>query len=241
VPVPTLGLFDPRYLSARAGDIDLAKAPRGVLQPGDPSLQAGGPSLLDRWGRDKTNEVPGTTHLSVVDGAGNAVALTATIESIFGSQRMAAGFFLNNQLTDFSLEPTKNGLPVANAPGPRKRPRSSMAPTVILEPDGDLYAVIGSPGGSAIISYVAKTIIGVVDWNLTMQQAIDLPNLTARTPQVRTEVPRMAPGLVDALKARGWELQPTTLEASGLHGVRVTATGLDGGADSRREGAARAP
>jgi gamma-glutamyltranspeptidase/glutathione hydrolase len=241
VPVPTKGLFDPRYLTARAGDIKTAAAPVGALAPGDPSLSVGGTSLLERWGQDKTAEAAGTTHLSVVDGEGDAVALTATVESVFGSQRMAAGFFLNNQLTDFSLAPTKNGLPVANAPAPRKRPRSSMAPTIITEPDGDLYAVIGSPGGSAIISYVAKTIVGLVDWDLPMQEAINLPNLTARSPQVRAETARMAPGLSEALTARGWLLQPSTQEASGLHGVRITAGGLDGGADPRREGVARQP
>lgn len=241
VPVPTQGLIDPRYLAARAGEINLAAAPVGAVAPGDPSLSIGGPSLLGRWGQDKTAETPGTTHLSVVDAAGNAVALTATVESVFGSQRMAAGFFLNNQLTDFSLEPTRNGLPVANAPGPRKRPRSSMAPTLIMEADGDLHAVIGSPGGSAIISYVAKTIVGLIDWNLPMQAAIDLPNVTARGPQARAETGRMAPGLADALKARGWLLQPSMQEASGLHGMRFTPEGLEGGADPRREGVARQP
>ncbi len=239
VPVPTAGLTDPRYLSVRAREIDLAKAPPAILQPGDPSLVVGGPSLLDRWGRDRTNEVPGTTHLSVVAGNGDAVAMTATVESVFGSMRMAGGFMLNNQLTDFSLAPTKNGLPVANAPAAGKRPRSSMAPTLVFDRDGKLYAVVGSPGGSAIIGYVAKTIIGVIDWNLPMQQAIDLPNITARTAIAPAETARMTPGVADALTARGWTFRPTQLESSGLHGIRITPTGFDGGADSRREGAAK--
>jgi gamma-glutamyltranspeptidase / glutathione hydrolase len=239
VPVPTSGLTDPRYLSVRAREIDLAKAPPAVLQPGDPSLVAGGPSLLNRWGRDRTNEVPGTTHISVVAGNGDAVAMTATVESVFGSQRMAGGFMLNNQLTDFSLAPTKNGLPVANAPAPGKKPRSSMSPTLVFDRDGRLYAVIGSPGGSAIIGYVSKTLIGVIDWNLPMQQAIDLPNITARSAIAPAETGRMAPGVADALTARGWTFRPSQLEASGLHGIRITATGFDGGADSRREGVAK--
>jgi len=239
VPVPTHGLVDPRYLDERAKQIDVAHSATRI-EPGDPSAVIGGASLLGRWGRDATSEVPGTTHLSVVDGFGNAVALTATIEGPFGSQRMASGFMLNNQLTDFSLAPTKNGKPVANAPGPRKRPRSSMAPTIVFDGEGNLRAVIGSPGGSAIIGYVAKTLVGVIDWNLTMQQAIDLPNTTARAVDIRVERQRMAPAVYDALGARGWKLVPTgAQEASGLHGIRVTPEGLDGGADSRREGVAK--
>lgn len=239
VPVPTHALIDGRYLDARARLIDLAH-PAGNVQPGDPSTVIGGRSLLDRWGRDATDEVPGTTHLSVVDGWGDAVALTATVESAFGAQRMASGFMLNNQLTDFSLAPTLNGKPVANAPGPRKKPRSSMAPTIVFDAQGNLYAVVGSPGGSAIIGYVAKTLIGLIDWNLTMQQAIDLPNTTARAVGVRVEQQRMAPETYAALVARGWRLEPTgAQEGSGLHGIRVTPQGFDGGADSRREGVAR--
>jgi gamma-glutamyltranspeptidase / glutathione hydrolase len=239
VPVPTKGLVNGAYLTDRARQIDLARAPQGVA-PGDPSKFAGGPSLMERWGRDATNEAAGTTHISVVDGAGNAVALTATVESVFGSQRMASGFMLNNQLTDFSLAPTLNGKPVANAPGPRKRPRSSMAPTILLDANGNLYAVVGSPGGSAIIGYVIKTIVGAVDWNLSMQQAIDLPNMTARTPVVRAEIQRMPPGLAEQLASRGWKIENTgATEASGLHAIRVTPEGYDAGADPRREGVAK--
>jgi len=241
VPVPTKSLFDPRYLTARVSEIDLAKAPPIGLQPGDPSAVLGGESLLGRWGRDRTGDVPGTTHLSVTDADGNAVALTATVESIFGNKRMAGGFFLNNQLTDFSLEPTKNGLPVANAPAPGKRPRSSMAPTIILRRDGSLEAVLGSPGGSAIIAYVAKTTIAMLDWKLAPQAAIDLPNLVASRPQVRIEPNRMPEGLGPTLTARGWTLQDVTIEGSGLHVIRMTPAGAIGGADSRREGAAQRP
>jgi gamma-glutamyltranspeptidase/glutathione hydrolase len=239
VPVPTQALIDPRYLDARAKEITPAKAPAGLLQPGDPSTVIGGPSLLDRWGRDKTNEVAGTTHLSVVDAQGNAVALTATVESIFGSQRMAGGFFLNNELTDFSLEPTKNGLPQANAVAPGKRPRSSMAPTIITDKDGALIMTIGSPGGSAIISYVARNVIATLDWNMTLTDALNLGHITARLPQARSEQNRVPPAIAEGLSARGWNLQPTTLEASGVHAIMVTPNGLVGAADPRREGAVR--
>lgn len=241
VPVPTAALTDPRYLSVRAREIDLAKAPPTVLQPGDPSITIGGPSLLDRWGRDRTNERPGTTHMSVIDRNGNAVAMTATVESAFGSQRMAAGFMLNNQLTDFSLDPVKNGKPVANAPAPGKKPRSSMTPTLVFDANGNLYAVAGSPGGSAIIGYVSKTLIGMIDWNLSAQEAVNLANITARTNIAAAEVQRLPPGMADTLAARGWTLRPTQFEASGLHVIRVTPNGLEGAADPRREGVARTP
>ena len=239
VPVPTQALVDPRYLASRAPLADLTRAAPDGLQPGDPSLVIGGESLLNRWGRDRTQEVPGTTHLSVVAPNGDAVALTATIESIFGSQRYAAGFFLNNQLTDFSLSPTRFGGEVANAVGPRKRPRSSMSPTIVVDQDGELQLVIGSPGGSAIISYVARSIIGYVDWDLSVQDALAQPIMVASRPgAVRAEVQVLAPAIAEDLVARGWTLQPTTLEASGLHAIAVTPEGLEGGADPRREGAA---
>lgn len=239
VAVPTYGLVAPDYLADRAKAIDLAKAPQGAIQPGDPAKIIGGESLLDRWGLATPPMGAGTTHMSIVDAQGNAVSLTATIESVFGSQRFTNGFFLNNELTDFSLAPTRNGKPVANAVAAGKRPRSSMAPTVLLTQDGRLEMVVGSPGGSAIIAYVAKTIVGTVDWNLSVQQAIDLPNLIAAGPQVRAETGRLDPALGAALTARGWTLQPVTQENSGLHAIRVTPTGLVGGADPRREGVVR--
>jgi gamma-glutamyltranspeptidase/glutathione hydrolase len=149
---------------------------------------------------------------------------------------MAGGFFLNNQLTDFTFRPTLNGRPVANAVAPGKRPRSSMAPVLMFEPDGDFYAAIGSPGGTGIIAYVARTIVGVVDWDLSMQQAIDVPHLIASSPVVRQEA-TASPEVVRALQARGWNLRQSEAEDSGLHGFVVTQRGIDAGADPRREGA----
>jgi gamma-glutamyltranspeptidase / glutathione hydrolase len=231
VPVPTQELIAPAYLDLRAGLVDLARAPASV-SPGMPA----GEELYERWGRDEGAE-SGTTHLAVVDAWGNAVSLTATIEGVFGSQRMAAGFLLNNQLTDFSFSPTLNGRPVANAVAPGKRPRSSMSPTIVVDRDGELVLAIGSPGGSAIIGYVARATIGILDWNMPVQDAINLSNATARGAPARVEPDRMPAGVLEALARRGWDFRDVSgLEESGLHAIRVTPRGLEGGADPRREG-----
>ncbi len=231
VTVPTAELVAPAYLDERARLIDLSRAPRAT-PPGAPA----GQELFERWGRDESDDA-GTTHISIVDSWGNAVALTATVESAFGSQRMAAGFFLNNQVTDFSFEPTLNGRPVANAVAAGKAPRSSMTPMIITDEDGDLVLVIGSPGGSSIIGYVARTTIGILDWNLTPQQAIDLSNATARSAPVSIESTRVPAGIQQALTARGWTFRDVSgLEESGLHAILVTRDGLVGAADPRREG-----
>jgi gamma-glutamyltranspeptidase/glutathione hydrolase len=231
VPVPEQALIAPAYLDERARLIDLAHAPNGVA-PGEPA----GHELFARWGRDQTGDQPGTTHISVVDAQGNAIALTATVESAYGAQRMAAGFFLNNQLTDFSFAPSIDGKPVANAVAPRKRPRSSMAPTIVTDRDGELVMVIGSPGGSGIIAYVSRALIGTLDWGQSPQDAVDTGNVVARTPPARVESSRLPLGIAAALTARGWSVQEIAQEASGLHAILVTPEGLEGGADSRREG-----
>jgi|CXWL01.1.fsa_nt_gi gamma-glutamyltranspeptidase/glutathione hydrolase len=236
-PMPTQELVARDYLNQRAALIDLNVAPTRT----DPGVPAG-EELFNHWGRADMGDDPGTTHMSIVDAWGNAVALTATVESAFGSQRMVAGFMLNNQLTDFSFSPTLNGRPVANSVEPRKRPRSSMAPTIVTDRNGELVLVIGSPGGSAIIGYVARTTIGILDWNLPVQDAINLGNATARTAPARIEAPRMPAGVLPALTARGWVVTESALEESGLHAIRVTDAGLEGGADPRREGVvARVP
>lgn len=231
-PTPEAALTASDYLDARARLIDLAKAPEAV----EPGRIEG---FYERWGRAPAQPEAGTTHLSVVDAQGRAVAMTATIEAPFGAQRMAAGFFLNNQLTDFSRAPTLGGLPVANAPAPGKRPRSSMSPTMIFEPDGDLYAVLGSPGGNSIIAYVAKTTIALVDWGMSMQEATAAANAIARGPVVTIETERLPAGVAEELEALGWTLRPSRVEASGVNAIRVTPEGLEGGADPRREGAAK--
>jgi gamma-glutamyltranspeptidase / glutathione hydrolase len=231
VPTPTQDLIAPAYLDERARLIDLAHAPANV-EPGAPA----GQELFERWGRDMGDD-PGTSHLSIVDAWGDAVAMTASVESAFGAQRMVSGFMLNNQLTDFSFSPTLNGRPVANAVAPGKRPRSSMAPTIVTDQNGGLALVIGSPGGASIIGYVARATIGILDWNMPVQDALALGNATARTAEVRAETQLWPPGVADALTARGWVLQQSGgLESSGLHAIHVTAHGLEGGADPRREG-----
>ncbi len=231
-PVPTRELIAPAYLDARAQLIDLAHAPAPMLAAGIPA----GQELFERWGREGGEE-HGTTHLSIVDPWGDAVALTATVESAFGSQRMASGFLLNNQLTDFSFAPTLNGRPVANAVEPRKRPRSSMSPTIVTDRNGELVLVIGSPGGSSTIGYVARATIGALDWNLPLADAVAGANATARTTPARVETQRWPAGLAETLRVRGWTIEDSgALEVSGLHAIRVTPAGLEGAADPRREG-----
>jgi gamma-glutamyltranspeptidase/glutathione hydrolase len=179
---------------------------------------------------------PSTSHLVVADAAGNAVSMTASIESAFGARLMAAGFLLNNELTDFSFRPEADGRPVANRVQAGKRPRSSMAPTMVLDREGRLVLAVGSPGGSRIIGYVVKAVIGALDWGLDMQAAIDLPNVVNRNGA--TDVEEGAPAaLGEGLAARGHEVKVGPLN-SGLHGIAVTAAGLEGGADPRREGIA---
>jgi gamma-glutamyltranspeptidase/glutathione hydrolase len=171
---------------------------------------------------------------------GNVVSMTTTVESLFGDGRMVDGFFLNNQLTDFSFSPRdSSGALVANSVAPGKRPRSSMSPAIILDRQGRLVAAVGSPGGPAIPSFVLKAIVGVLDWNLSMQDAIALPNLVAIGNFYLSEPAKLAPGVVDGLAARGVSLYGGNVgEGSGLHGVLVRDGKLEGGADPRREGVA---
>ncbi|MEL6725840.1 MAG: gamma-glutamyltransferase, partial [Pseudomonadota bacterium] len=204
----------------------------------DPGEVLRGEPIIDMWGRDSTDEAAGTTHFSIVDFDGNAVSMTATIESAFGNSRMVNGFLLNNELTDFAREPRIDGQIVANAPAGGKRPRSSMSPTIITEGD-DLVMITGSPGGNSIVAYVAKTIVGVFDWGLTPQEAADFPNIIARDLDVRVEVDRPGgPEAVLALRDMGYPVQEREGENSGLHLILVTEDGLSGAADPRREGVA---
>lgn len=238
VPVPYEDLIHPTYLDARVRE---RFAPQGKAVPGDPGVALGRPPIIDLWGRDTTEDSPGTTHLSVIDANGNAVSLTASVEAPFGNSRMVDGFLLNNQLTDFARDPSKAGLPVANAPAAGKRPRSSMSPTIVFDEDGSVVMVTGSPGGNSIIAYVAKTLVGVLDWGLTAQEAVELPNVVARGDQIGVEVDvEGGPAWAEALVAQGYDVQEREGENSGLHVIVVREDGLEGGADPRREGVARA-
>lgn len=231
VEVPTAALVDPAYLDRRAAMIDLATS-RATIPVGTPA----GDALRDRWGSAAMQE-NGTSHLSIVDAEGNAVALTTTIESEYGAQRMAGGFWLNNQLTDFSFEPVIDGKPVANAVAPRKAPRSSMSPAIVIDRDGKLVLVTGSMGGSTIIASVARSIIGVLDWKLTPQEAVSTPALFARTSQIEVERGRMPASMVEALRRLGWNVIEADMYG-GTHAIQVTPDGLRGGADPRLEGVA---
>ncbi len=234
VSVPTDDLIDPAYLSVRAGQ---RVAPQGIPEPGDPGEVLRGQPIGDRWGRDGTDEIGGTSHLSVVDREGNAVSMTATVEAPFGSSRWAGGFLLNNQMTDFSRVPTLGGKPVANAVAPGKRPRSSMSPVIVFDEDGELKLVAGSPGGNSIIAYVAKVLVGVLRGGQPVQTAVDAPNVIARGPTVRVETGM--PGgetQADGLSALGYPVEEREGENSGLHVIVVTPEGLRGAADPRREG-----
>lgn len=229
VSVPVAGLLDPAYVAQRAA---LAPALRGAAPFGTPP---GAPKV----GADATREPAGTSHFVVVDAKGNAVSMTTTVESLFGSGRMAGGFFLNNQLTDFSLVPTAaDGTPAANAVAAGKRPRSSMSPVIVLDREGHLVGALGSPGGSSILAYNAKALIAALGWRLPLQEAFDLPNLVAKGDGFGADTEGFSAAVRDGMAARGVVLRPNTTETSGLHGGLWRNGRWDGGADTRREGVA---
>jgi len=216
VDVPVKGLLDPAYLKARAALIGETAAK---------AVEHGRPMGATAMGADHTVEPGGTSSFAVVDAAGDVLAMTTTVESIFGTGRMVDGFFLNNQLTDFSFAPTApDGRPAANAVGPGKRPRSSMTPTIVLDRRGRFAMTVGSPGGAAIVAYVGKALMGTLAWNLPLPQAIDLPNLIARGDQAGVES-TFDPAIAEALKAKGLTVVPGRGEESGLHGVQKVKGG----------------
>jgi gamma-glutamyltranspeptidase/glutathione hydrolase len=238
VPLPGRGvpdLIDKNYLGRRAALI--GEKSIGVAEPGNPF------SMQVAWGTDTAIDNPSTSHLVVVDGHGAGLSMTTTVEDAFGSRQMVDGFILNNQLTDFSFDSVDKDGPIANRVQAGKRPRSAMSPTIVFDKGtGKLVLAVGSPGGPAIINYVAKVLVGTLDWGLNVQQAIALPNFGSRNGPTELEERRFPQATVDALKARGHAVRLTE-QNSGLHGIqRLSIHGQDfwfGGADPRREGVAR--
>ena len=235
VPVPVKGLVDPGYLASRAALI--GERSMGTAEPGTP------PGIQVAYAPDRSPLRISTSQVVAVDDEGGAVSMTTTIESAFGSHLMVQGFLLNNEMTDFSFIPEENGQKVANRVEPGKRPRSSMAPTLIFDrQSGEFLATIGSPGGSQIIEYVAKSTIGLLDWNLDAQQAINLPNFGSRNGPTELERGQFSPALIQALKAKGHEVNEIDMTS----GTQAIVRGRDaqgnvsltGGADPRREGEA---
>ena len=232
VAVPVRGLIDPGYLAERARLIDPARAIQGRAPPGDP------PGAHAReQSDDRAPELPGTSHISIVDAAGNALAMTTTIENAFGSRLMVDGFLLNNELTDFSFVPEEDGKPVANRVQGGKRPRSSMAPLLVFNASGRLVLTLGSAGGQAIIDDVARSVVAVLDWHEELQAAFDMPNIGNHNGATEIEAGPEARALAIALTARGHEVHVAE-RSSGLVGIEITARGLQGATDPRRDGAA---
>ncbi|MDR6916474.1 gamma-glutamyltranspeptidase/glutathione hydrolase [Pseudomonas sp. 3296] len=235
VPVPVKGLVDPAYLASRAALI--GDRSMGVAKPGTP------PGIKVAYAPDRSPLRISTSQVVAVDDQGGAVSMTTTIESAFGSHVMVQGFLLNNEMTDFSFIPEENGQKVANRVEPGKRPRSSMAPTLIFDrQSGEFLATIGSPGGSQIIEYVAKSTIGLLDWNLDPQAAINLPNFGSRNGPTELEQGQFSAELIQALKDKGHSISEIDMTSGTQAIVRVKdAQGnasLAGGADPRREGQA---
>jgi gamma-glutamyltranspeptidase/glutathione hydrolase len=231
------GLLNPAYLAARAALIR-RDAVMAEAAAGDPAQYAAD-ETAGKWGGlapGASPEPPSTSHFVIVDGEGRVVSMTTTVEYSFGSHLMAGGMILNNQLTDFSFLPTRDGVPVANAVAPGKRPRSSMTPVIVFDRDHEVYAAVGSPGGPAIIGYVAKTLIAVIDWGMSMQAAIDYPHAVDPRGQPLLEAGGYDTQIVEGLKRLGHPIVERELN-SGLHGFRRLPDGsYDGGADKRREG-----
>ena len=253
VDVPVTEMLDKTYLKSRAALISRDS----VIA----DMKAGDPAGFAR-GKDATPDNPGTSHFTIVDKDGLTVSMTTTIEGPFGSQRMVRGFLLNNQLTDFSsYAKDDEGVLIANRVEPGKRPRSSMSPHIVFAPNGEFLFTTGSPGGNSIIAYTAKTIVGVIDWGLSPQEAIELPNVIARRGQLRMEAQNlrkadsdeldrgrgakefgMREDVVSGLENMGHKVRRSGGETSGLHIIYRQADGaLIGGADPRREGTAQTP
>ncbi|KRE06225.1 gamma-glutamyltransferase [Bosea sp. Root381] len=231
ISVPTAGLIDGAYIHSRAGLVSPERSMRRAKAGEPPNRRA---QLL----APSAGVENGTSHISIVDTSGNAIAMTTTVESEFGAKLMTAGgFLLNNELTDFSFVPEEDGKPVANRVEPGKRPRSSMAPTLVFDAFGRLYAVVGSPGGSQIIGFVARTLISLLDWKMDPQAAADFGNFGSRNGPTELEKGTEAEAWKGALESKGHEVRLIEM-TSGIQAIVKTPEGYVGGADGRREGVA---
>lgn len=231
IGIPLGGLIDRNYIRSRAGLVSPDRS-MGRARAGEP------PNKRAQLLAPSEGIENGTSHISVIDAAGNAISMTTTIEDGFGARLMTAGgFLLNNELTDFSFLPEEDGKPVANRVEPRKRPRSSMAPTLVFDASGRLYAVVGSPGGSQIIGFVAKTLVALLDWKMDPQAAVDLGNFGSRNGPTELEKGTEAEAWRAALEAKGHDVRLLDM-TSGIQAIVKTPEGFVGGADGRREGVA---
>lgn len=228
VPMPTKGLLDPSYIQQRA---QLLATNKKLT-----SVEAGSPpwDYANLQTTDEAIELPSTTHFAIVDRQGNVVSMTSTIENSFGSRLMVGGFLLNNELTDFSFRSHIDGKPIANRIEPGKRPRSSMAPTIVMHNNQPVLA-IGSPGGSQIIGYIAKTLVAYLDWGMDLQQAINLPNINNRFGPFELEQNTSATAWAPKFEQLGYKTAVKDLN-SGIQAISIAPQQLIGAADPRREG-----
>ena len=229
VDVPIAGLLDKNYIASRAALIDPAKD-MGTAQAGNP------PQKHAEYAPQRSPVLHGTSHMTIVDKTGMVIAMTTSVESVFGAQVMVKGFFLNNTLTDFSLDPMLDGKLVANAPAAGKRPLSAMSPTIVFGKDGNFLLSVGSPGGPAIIDFVSQTLVAMLDGGMTPAQAIALPRQLNLNGATRLEKSPANDALAPQLTAMGHSVVVAGGEASGLHGIERTKGGYIGGADPRRDG-----
>lgn len=229
VKVPVAGLIDPGYIAGRAAQIDPSRD-MGTASAGNP------PQKHAAFSPQRSPILHGTSHMTIVDKSGQVIAMTTSVESVFGAKTMVKGFLLNNTLTDFSLQPVLDGLPVANAPAAGKRPLSAMSPTIVFDRNGRFLLSVGSPGGPNIISYVSQTLVAMLDGGLAPQAAIALPRQLNSNGPTRLEKSPANDALAPGLTAMGHTVAVTAGEGSGLHGIKKVSGGYIGGADPRRDG-----
>lgn len=231
VDVPVQGLLDKNYIASRSALIDPEKD-MGKALPGNP------PEKHAELAPQVSPVLHGTSHMTIVDDKGEVVAMTTSVESVFGAEVMTKGFMLNNTLTDFSFEPVRDGKPVANAPAPGKLPLSAMSPTIVFDKNGKFLVSVGSPGGPAIIDYVAQILIGILDAKMRPKDALAMPHEINMNGPTLLEKSENTATLAAALTAMGHKIEVPQVEGSGLHCIEKTAAGYIGAADPRRDGIA---